>query len=77
MVVHGGGKTEVSRTSGSGRIGRCTPVLGLLGLLLLLELGLRKEFNLILLSLKTEDFHLHHLHLEALSLLNVHARGER
>lgn len=76
MIVHGGGKAEVSRTSSSGRIGRCTPVLSLLGLLLLLELSLCKEFNLILLSLKAEDFHLHHLHLEALSLLNVYARGE-
>ena len=28
-------------------------------------------------DLKTEDFHLHHLHLEALSLLNVYAWGER
>lgn len=52
------------------------PVLGLLCLLLLLKLGLCKEFNLILLCLETEDFHLHHLHLEALGLLNVYARSE-
>ena len=28
-------------------------------------------------DLKTEDFHLHHLHLEALSLLNVYAWAKR
>jgi hypothetical protein len=27
--------------------------------------------------LETEDFHLHHLNLQTLGLLNVHARGER
>ena len=34
-------------------------------------IGRRKETDL-----ETKDFHLHHLHLEALGLLNVYARGE-
>jgi hypothetical protein len=42
-------------------------------LLLLLELGLSKKFDLILLRLlEAEDFHLHHLHLQTLTRLNVY-----
>jgi hypothetical protein len=67
LVVHGGGEAEIPRTSSGRRVRWSAPVLGLLGrlllLLLLLKLGLSEKFNLVLLRLKTEDFHLHHLHL--------------
>jgi hypothetical protein len=86
LVVHGSGKADVPRTSGSRRIRWSAPVLGLLGLLgllllvllllLLLKLCLSENLDLILLRLKTEDFHLHHLHLQVLSLLDVYVWAE-
>jgi hypothetical protein len=76
LIVHSDGKTEIPRTSRSGRVRGYTPVASLLGLLVLLKLGLSEKFGLILLCLKTEDFHLHHLNLQVLSLLNIYARGE-
>jgi hypothetical protein len=68
LVVHSGGEAEVPRTSSRRRVRWSAPVLGLLGLLLLLlllllKLSLSEKFDLVLLRLKTEDFHLHHLHL--------------
>jgi hypothetical protein len=79
LVIHSGGKAEVARASSCRWIRWGAPVLSLLDLLLLLllELGLSEKFNLILLCLETKDFHLHHLHLETLGLLNVYTWGER
>jgi hypothetical protein len=83
LIVHGGSKAEVPGTSRGGRVRWATAILGLLGLLLLLlllllKLGLSEKFDLILLRLlEAEDFHLHHLHLQTLSRLNVYAWTER
>lgn len=54
LIIHSGGKAEVARASGGGWVGWGAPVLSLLDLLLLLmllKLGLREKFNLILLCL--------------------------